>query len=61
VTNTFTIDRITSERVDFSATDDQPAPLRGWVGGTGNIETGDIRVDFDRSAGRIIVKVSPRK
>ncbi|GHH83818.1 hypothetical protein GCM10018793_46830 [Streptomyces sulfonofaciens] len=61
VTDTFTIERITDDRVDFSATDDQPAPLRGYVGGTGAVETGDIRVDFDRTQdGRIILEFSPR-
>lgn len=61
VTDTFTVDGITDSRVEFSATDDQPSPLRGWVGGTGEIETGDIHVDFDRTdGGRIILKFSPR-
>lgn len=61
VTDTFTVDGITDSRVEFSATDDQPSPLRGWVGGTGEVETGDIHVAFDRTDdGRIILKFSPR-
>jgi hypothetical protein len=61
VTDTFTVENITDEKVEFSATDDQPSPLRGWVGGTGTVETGDIHVDFDRTDdGRVILKFSPR-
>lgn len=62
ISETFTVDRITDDRVEFSATDDQPSPLRGWVGGTGTVETGDIHVDFDRPDDeRVILKFSPRR
>jgi hypothetical protein len=61
VTDTFTVERITDEQVDFSATGDFPGTLRGWVGGTGTVETGDIHVDFDRTEdGKIILEISPR-
>ncbi|MBG0854541.1 hypothetical protein I2W78_22520 [Streptomyces spinoverrucosus] len=62
ISETFTVDRVTDEKVEFSATDDQPSPLRGWVGGTGTVETGDIHVDFDRPDDeRVILKFSPRR
>lgn len=60
ITDTLTIERISKDRVEYSATDDQPSPLRGWLGGTGTIQTGDIRVDFDRVGARVIIKIRPR-
>lgn len=61
ITNTLRIDSISKARVEYSATDDQPSPLRGWLGGTGHIQTGDIRVDFDRVGDRVIIKITPRR
>lgn len=61
VTNTFTVERITGEKVSFSVTDDRAGPLTGYVDGNGHVETGDIRVRFDPTDdGRVILEFTPR-
>lgn len=59
--NTFTVGPTGHGRVDFVVAEDGDSPLRGWVGGTGNVETGDIHVHFERTHdGRVVLTFRPR-
>lgn len=59
--NKFTVERISGNKFHFKAYDDQPTPLSGYIGGTGNIRVADLQLDLLRIDGRhAIVRLQPR-
>jgi hypothetical protein len=59
--NEFQVVTVSGEQLTFAAFDDRPSPLQGSVGGTGTVETADIRIDLIRHDGnRAFLTFRPR-
>lgn len=55
------MERVAGNKLYFTSFDNEPSPLRGWVGGTGNVETADIHVDITPfKSGSTILQFRPR-
>ncbi len=56
----FTVAATANRRMSFVGVDDQPSPLRGWIGGTGTVSFADVTVDLLRIDGRtVFLRVHP--
>jgi hypothetical protein len=61
IANEFQAESVSGNRFSFVVFDDQPSPLEGWIGGTGNADISDVHFDLVRLEGdRAFLRFRPR-